>query len=125
MRAAYIKTESAVVLWDLPRLERDIYMRKYDFKVRSLPVVDLVGQCPPICGSDMLCDISAFPIVLSLAPDKYCLASGEAQINKARRLGFWDLECYFVEPRLHKKYIIDYDAEVYRRAVKEYWADEA
>lgn len=124
MKIGYVKTESTAILWDLGAMERDIEARRFLAEVRRMPVVNLVGTYRFREELVEDADISVFPIVVSFTPEKYCVLSGGEQIEKARALGFWDIDCYFIKPGQQKKYIIDYDEETYLRAVEEYWADE-
>ena len=121
---AYLKTKSAVILWDVEAMRRDIDELRMSAEIRRMLVVNLMdlyhGKNLDVDNAD----ISYFPIVAALSKDKYCVLEGAAQIEKARLLHFVELECFFIKPAQQKKYILDYDEETYLRAVKEYWADE-
>lgn len=124
MKVGYLKTKSAVILWDLGALELDIESGRISVEVRRMPVVNIAGLCrfdPELVEK---VDISVFPLVVSFTPEKYCVLSGGEQIEKARALHFWDLDCYFLKPSQHKKYILDYDEATYQCAVNEYWDGE-
>ncbi len=120
MEIGYLKTKSGMILWNVRKMVADIRKSPKAYELRAMPLVDLLGQCPPAEDYDMDCDINQAPVVLSLAPDCYRVVWGEAQINKASALGFWDIHCYFLKPGQHKKYIIELDEALYNRVVCEF-----
>ena len=124
MKVAYLITKSTVILWDVEAMRNDIETLKFSAEVRRMPVVNLMDLSRFDEAAVEPANIGIFPIVAALAPDKYCVLSGSEQIEKARRLGFIMLDCYYIKPAQQKKYILDYDEETYARAVKEYWEDE-
>lgn len=124
MQVVYLKTKSAVLLWDIEALRRDVENLKFSVEVRRMLIVNIRGLYRLGNEDVMGADIGVFPIVASLSRDKYCVLSGGEQIEKAWRLGFKSIDCYYVKPAQHKKYLLDYDEEIYLRAVKEYWEDE-
>ena len=124
MKTSYLKTKNVVLLWNLSAIEADIDACRFAFRIKRIPLVNLVGLFRVENEEWMRANIGIPPLVASLAKDKYCVLFGGEQIEKARALGFKHLDCYFLTPSQHKKYILDYNEERYQRAVSEYWEDE-
>ena len=124
MKLSYLKTKTAVLWWNLDEIERDIERSRFVVELKRMLVVNLVGLYTLEDVDWTKVDVSIPPIVASLGADKYCVLSGGEQIEKARLLGFKTLRCFFLKPSQHKRYIIDYDEEIYRRAVSEYWEED-
>lgn len=123
MKVAFVKTKSAVVLWDVDRIIRDIRVGKLMPKFRMMSVPDLREQCGYVNYDVSDCDLGNTPIVAHLAKEKYRVLVGEEQICKSGDLFIKNIRCFYLEPHEHKRYIVDYDKEVYCRAVEEYWDD--
>ena len=121
MKAAYLKTKSTFILWDVERMIRDMKSRKLVSTVRAIPIANLIDPRDGVDYDVMGCDVNTFPIVVFLAPDKYRVLTGEEQIIKARQMDCKTISCYTFQPKQHKNYIIDYDEDAYLRAIEEYW----
>ena len=124
MKVAFLKTETATVLWDVERIERNYRNGTLKRTVKAMSVPDLVEQSAHVDYDFMGSDIGRLPIVVFLAKKKYRVLTGEEQLLKARALGFRNIKCCVLTAEEHKPYIIGYDEETYLRAVSEYWADE-
>ena len=124
MKVAYLKTKSAVILWNLAAIEHEMDMHRSSFKVQRMPVVNLLGlyRLGDVDWSGV--NLGVLPIVAVFSKDKYCVLSGGEQIEKAKMLGFWDINCYVLTPSQHKKHILDYSEEAYQCALSEYWGEE-
>ena len=124
MKAAFLKTATATVLWDVERIERHFRDGTLKQTVKSMSVPDLVEQSAHVDYDFMAYDLNRFPIVVFLTKNKYRVLTGEEQLLKARALGFRCIKCCILTAAEHKPYIIGYDEETYLRAVSEYWTDE-
>ncbi len=120
MELTYLRTPSATIAWDIERMSKDIYDGKCKYILKPMPIVNLIIYCDLYPVEDVYaCDICDFPVVIMLGGGKYHVAKGMRQILKARKLHFWDLECYVVDARTQKRYIINYDKEIYKHALRE------
>lgn len=124
MKLSYLKTKTAVLLWELGKIEQDIEARRFSFEQKRMLVVNLMGLYRINDVDWTQVDLSVPPIVAALDSNKYCVLSGGEQIEKARLLGFRELRCFYLKPSQHKRYIVDYDEDIYRRAVSEYWEED-
>ena len=124
MKLTYLKTKHYTLLWNLSAIEKDIAERRYAFKIKRMPVVNILGIYYLGKVDWTTVNIGVHPIVAELAKDKYFVMSGGEQIEKAHFLGMRDIYCYYLTPSQQMRYLINHDEKDYRRAVSEYWKDE-
>lgn len=113
-----IGTESGKILWDISKLLKDIS----NFEIKSFDVKQLAESNNFFGNMEyaMKTDITIPLIVIELVKGKTKLIDGNHRLFKANKFNVNKISCYFLKKHEHKKYIIDFNDELYNKIVAEF-----
>lgn len=114
-----IGTDSGTILWDITAILKESTC----FSLKTFNVDDLCARNNLACVNAeyaLTTDIENPLIIVNLCNNKDKLIDGSHRLFKANKLGIKDVTCYYLAVEEHKKYIVDYDADLYEKVVREF-----
>lgn len=113
-----IGTMSGSIAWDIEKMKKDITQ----YPLKEYNTFELCEK-NLFHGDEkyaMSTDISIPLIIVELTAGKEKLIDGNHRLFKAKKLNVKTITAYYLSETQHKKYIVDYDAELYNTIVVEF-----
>jgi hypothetical protein len=103
------------IIWDINALLKDLQNKSYPVCNRRILDFDEINNS---CGDieyAMSTDLENPCIVVELTETIKKLIDGNHRLYKAKALGIESISCYFLPLEYHKKFILDYSDDIYKR----------
>jgi len=117
----FSKDKKHQIIWDIGELKKDI--KNMNFEIEYKNVLYLSEQDGGICTNPeyaMKTDIEKPCIIVKLNENVEIFIDGNHRLYKARILNIENIPCYILPTEYHKKFIIDYNSDIYEKITAEY-----
>ena len=117
----FSKDKQFQIIWDINKLLQDLV--NMSFNVEYKDVLRLSEQDGGICTDPeyaMITDISKPCVIIKLDENVEIFIDGNHRLYKARMLEAKNIPCFVLPAEYHKKFIIDYDANIYEKVIADY-----
>lgn len=110
------------IVWDIDRLFRDVDSGAVSCRCERILLAN-INDYSDGDGSDgnlLDADITERIVVFELADRHNCLVNGSMAKRKAEKLGIITAEVLIIPFSVQRKYIINYDKDLYKTTIDEY-----
>lgn len=121
-RVFVLKGSSFDIIWDIERLFSDIDCGTVTCRKERTLLANINDYNENDVDDKSLldADITERIVVFELADRQNCLVDGSMAKRKAEKLGIITAEVLIIPFSAHKKYIFNFDKEIYRSVINEY-----
>ena len=105
------------IIWDISALIKDL--ENTDFIIRHYKVSDLIKINNFFGNAEyaMKTDVEIPCIIVKLNENIEKLIDGNHRLYKANQLNLNSIQCYVLPEEYHKKFIIDYNSDIYEKVI--------
>ncbi len=121
-RVFVLKGSSYDIVWDIERLFSDIDSGAVTCKTERTLLVNINDYSGNDGNDESLldADITERIVIFELADRQNCLVNGVMAKRKAEKLGIITAEVLVIPFSTHRRYIFNYDKELYKSVINEY-----
>ncbi|MCL2665611.1 MAG: hypothetical protein FWE82_08360 [Defluviitaleaceae bacterium] len=117
----FSKDKKHQIVWNIAALLKGL--ENENFAIEHKNVLRLSEQDGGICANPdyaMETDLTKPCILIKLTDNVEIFIDGNHRLFKARKLNIENIPCYVLPAELHKKYILDFDSNIYEKIASEY-----
>lgn len=121
-RVFVLRGSSFDIIWDIERLFSDIDNGTVICRTERTLLANINDYNENDVDDKSLldADITEKIVIFELADRQNCLVDGSMAKRKAEKLGIITAEVFVVPFSVHRKYILNFDKEIYKSVVNEY-----
>ena len=123
MCCLFSKDKKYQIVWDIAELKKD--MSNMNFEIVYKNVLRLSEQDGGICTNPeyaMETNLENPCIIIKLNEDIEVFLDGNHRLYKARKLNVENIPCYVLPTEYHKRFIVNFDSDIYETISAEYSA---